>query len=76
MNQKLLVDMDVFCGIKNFDLILKLIPIFNKNSPRAHMELEFDMLGVHGKLVKYAIHSSKKNLKKFIFLYTSCPNNN
>jgi hypothetical protein len=34
--------------------------ILNKNSPRAHTESEFDVLGVHGKLVKYIIHSSKK----------------
>jgi hypothetical protein len=29
----------------------------NKNSPWAHMESEFDVLGV-GNLVKYVIHSS------------------
>jgi hypothetical protein len=38
------------------------IPIFNKNLPRAHMELEFDMLGVDGKLVKYVVHSSKRKI--------------
>jgi hypothetical protein len=27
---------------------MSLIPVFNKNSPRAHTELELDMLGVHG----------------------------
>jgi hypothetical protein len=27
---------------------------------RAHTELEFDMLGVHGKLVKYVVHSPKR----------------
>jgi hypothetical protein len=53
-----------------------LIPIFNKNSPRAHMESELDVLGVHRKLVKYVVHSSKKKLKKNIFLHTSCPNSN
>jgi hypothetical protein len=37
-----------------------LIPIFNKNSPRAHTELELNVLGVHGKLVKYVVHSSKR----------------
>jgi hypothetical protein len=36
-----------------------LIPIFNKNSLQAHMELELDVLGVHGKLVKYVVHLSK-----------------
>jgi hypothetical protein len=39
---------------------MSLIPIFNKNLPRAHMESELDVLGVHGKLVKYVFHSSKR----------------
>jgi hypothetical protein len=39
---------------------MSLIPIFNKNSPRAHTESELDVLGVHGKLVKYVVHSSKR----------------
>jgi hypothetical protein len=39
---------------------MSLIPVFNKNSPWAHMESEFDVLGVHGKLVKYVVHSSKR----------------
>ena len=26
----------------------------------AHMELELDVLGVHGKLVKYVVHSFKR----------------
>jgi hypothetical protein len=30
---------------------MSLIPVFNKNSPRAHIGSEFDVLGVHGKLV-------------------------
>jgi hypothetical protein len=56
---------------------MSLIPVFNKNSPRAHTESELDVLGVHGKLVKYVVHSSKrKNYKKIIFLHTSCPNKN
>jgi hypothetical protein len=47
---------------------MNLIPIFNKNSPRAHMELELDVLGIHRKLVKYVVHSSKrKKLKKIDF---------
>jgi hypothetical protein len=29
---------------------MSLIPIFNKNLPWAHIESEFDVLGVHGKL--------------------------
>jgi hypothetical protein len=40
--------------------IMSLIPVFNKNSPRAHTELELGVLGVHGKLVKYVVHSSKR----------------
>jgi hypothetical protein len=28
---------------------MSLIPIFNKNSPRAHMELELDVLGEHSR---------------------------
>jgi hypothetical protein len=35
---------------------MSLIPVFNKNSPWAHTESEFDVLGVPGKLVKYAVH--------------------
>jgi hypothetical protein len=56
---------------------MNIIPVFNKNSPQAHMELELDVLGVHRKLVKYVVHLSKrKNWKKIIFLYTSCRNSN
>jgi hypothetical protein len=45
---------------------MNLKPILNKTSPRAHMELEFDVLSVPRKLVKYAIHSFKrKNLKNY-----------
>jgi hypothetical protein len=39
---------------------INLIPIFNKNSPQAYTESELDVLGVHGKLVKYVVHSSKR----------------
>ena len=31
---------------------------FNKNSPRAHTKSKLDVLGVHGKLVKYVAQSS------------------
>jgi hypothetical protein len=37
-----------------------LIPVFNKNSPRAHVESKLDVLGVHGKLVKYVVYLSKR----------------
>jgi hypothetical protein len=39
---------------------MNLIPIFNKNSPRAHTESKLDVLGVHRKLVKYVVHLSKR----------------
>jgi hypothetical protein len=39
---------------------MSLILVFNKNLPWAHTELEFDVLGVHGKLVKYVDHSFKR----------------
>jgi hypothetical protein len=39
---------------------MSLIPVFNKKSPRAHTESELGVLGVHGRLVKYVIHSSKR----------------
>jgi hypothetical protein len=56
---------------------MSLIPDFNKNLPPAHTESELDVLGVHEKLMKYVVHSSKrKKWKKVIFLYTSCPNSN
>jgi hypothetical protein len=56
---------------------MSLILVFNKNSPRAHTESELGVLGVHGKLLKYVVHSSKrKNWKKIIFLHRSCPNSN
>jgi hypothetical protein len=35
---------------------MSLVPIFNKNSPWAHIKSELDVLGVHGKLVKYVVH--------------------
>jgi hypothetical protein len=38
---------------------MSLLLVFNKNSPRAHTEFELDVLGVHGKLVKYVVHLSK-----------------
>jgi phosphomevalonate kinase len=56
---------------------MSLIPVFNKNSPRAHTELELDVLGVHRKLVKYVVtHLRKKIEKKLKILHTSCLNNN
>jgi hypothetical protein len=46
---------------------MNLQTIFNKNSPQAHMESKFDILGVDGKLVKNGVHLSKKKLKKIPF---------
>jgi hypothetical protein len=37
---------------------MNLIPVLNKTSLHAHKEL--GMLGVHGKLAKYVVHSSKR----------------
>jgi hypothetical protein len=39
---------------------MSLIPVLNKTSPWAHTELELDVLGVHGKLVKNVVHLSKR----------------
>jgi hypothetical protein len=39
---------------------MNLIPVFNENSPWAHMESELGKLGVQGKLVKYVVHSFKR----------------
>jgi hypothetical protein len=56
---------------------MNLILVFNKNLPRAHTESELDVLDIHGKLVKYVVHSSKRrNLKIKKILHTSCPNSN
>jgi hypothetical protein len=43
---------------------MNLIPIFNKTSPQAHTKSELDVLDVHGKLVKYVVHLSKKKIEK------------
>jgi hypothetical protein len=37
---------------------MSLIPVLNKTSPWAHTELELDVLGVHGKLVKYVLQKN------------------
>jgi hypothetical protein len=36
--------------------------ILNKTSPQAHTELEFDVLGVAIKLVKYVVHSLERKI--------------
>jgi hypothetical protein len=38
----------------------------NKNSPWAHTESELEVLSVHGKLVKYVVHLSKKKNNNFL----------
>jgi hypothetical protein len=48
---------------------MSLIRVFNKNSPWAHTESELDVLRVHGKLMKYVVHSYKR--KKLNFFYFS-----
>jgi hypothetical protein len=56
---------------------INLIPFFNKNLPRAHIESELDVLGIHKRLVKYVVHlSERRNCKKNKNLHTSCPNSN
>jgi hypothetical protein len=47
---------------------MSLQPILNKNSPHAHIKLEFDKLGIARKLVKYASHSFKRKKSKKINL--------
>jgi hypothetical protein len=39
---------------------MNLIPIFNKTSPHAHMELELNVLGVLKMLMGYIVHLSKR----------------
>ena len=40
------------------------ILVFNKKLPEAHTKSDFDVLGFHGKLVKYVVPSIKrKDLK-------------
>jgi hypothetical protein len=39
---------------------MSLIFVFNKKLPWTHTESELGVLGVHGKLVKYEVHSSKR----------------
>jgi hypothetical protein len=46
---------------------MSLIPTFNKHSPWAQTKLELDVFGVHGKLVKYLVHSSKNKIEKRFF---------
>jgi hypothetical protein len=48
---------------------MSLILVFNKNLPQAHTESELGVLGVHGKLVKYVVHSSKKKIEKKIYFF-------
>jgi hypothetical protein len=52
---------------------MSLLPVFNKNSPPAHTKSELGVLGVRGKLVKYVVHSSKKNLKRIFFFSHKLP---
>jgi hypothetical protein len=39
---------------------MSLILVFNKKLSWAHTELELGVLGVHGELVKYVVHLSKR----------------
>jgi hypothetical protein len=56
---------------------MNLIPVFNKNLLPAHTKSEFDVLGIHRKLVKYVVHLSKRKIeRKKKILHTSCPKSN
>jgi hypothetical protein len=46
---------------------MSLIPVLNINSPQVHMESELDMLGIHGKLVKFR---PKEKIEKRILFFT------
>jgi hypothetical protein len=46
---------------------MNLKPILNKTPPWPHTELELDVLGVLGKLIKYVVHLFKKIWKKIFF---------
>jgi hypothetical protein len=43
---------------------MKLLPNLNKNSPWAHMELDFDVIGVVGKFVTNVVYLSKREKHK------------
>jgi hypothetical protein len=66
------------CKSSSKDTIkMSLIPLLNEYLPQVHTTLELEVLGVHRKLVKYVVHSSKrKNWKNIIFLHTNCPYSN
>jgi hypothetical protein len=49
---------------------MNLKPVLNKTSPLTHTELEFNMLGISKKLVKYVVHLFKKINWKKIFFFT------
>jgi hypothetical protein len=53
---------------------MSFLPVFNKTSTQVHTESELNVLGVHGKLVKYVVHLSNKKLIKFYFFHTGYPN--
>jgi hypothetical protein len=48
---------------------MSLILVFNKNLPWAHTESELGVFGVHGKLVKYVVHLSKRKIEKSLFFF-------
>jgi hypothetical protein len=52
---------------------MNLIPVLNKSSPQVHTESELDKLGIHGKLVKYEVHSSKEKIEKNYFSSDKLP---
>jgi hypothetical protein len=53
---------------------MSLLLLLNKNLPRAHTESKLGVLVVHGKLVKYVVHLSKRENWEKKNLHRSCPN--
>jgi hypothetical protein len=54
---------------------MSLVLLLNRNLLEAHTESKLGVLVVHGKLVKYVVHLSKReNWKKGKILHRSCPN--
>jgi hypothetical protein len=49
---------------------MSIILVFNKSLPRAHIESELDMLGIHEKLVNMQFTRPKEKIEKNLFFFT------
>jgi hypothetical protein len=49
---------------------INLKPTLNKNVPQAHMGLEFDVLGVARKLVKFEVSCPKQKVEKKMLFFS------